>query len=157
MVYVDSSCQDEGDWHTGTRVCTGCGLRQPMAEFYWANGRKCRRRRCKSCVAEDRRTRYLDPEYRASASEAGRYNAIRRKYGLTREDMDRLEAESGGMCAICKRGFGGQFHVDHCHKSGKVRGLLCFTCNTALGKFMDDIDVLESAIAYLRERGGGVQ
>jgi len=42
-------------------------------------------------------------------------------------------------------------YVDHCHSSGKVRGLLCHHCNTALGKFQDSVEVLSSAIDYLRK------
>jgi hypothetical protein len=59
-----------------------------------------------------------------------------------------------GKCAICKSTKFGRagisyFSVDHCHKTGKVRGLLCSYCNTALGQMDDSIDRLKSAIEYL--------
>lgn len=53
-------------------------------------------------------------------------------------------------CMICALSFDNKLKlVDHCHATGVVRGLLCFSCNTALGHFKDDIDVLKSAIRYL--------
>jgi hypothetical protein len=62
-----------------------------------------------------------------------------------------LEAQ-GGRCAICrsdKPGGRGRFAVDHCHSSGRVRGLLCVACNAGLGQFRDDPDLLRAAVAYL--------
>jgi len=61
-------------------------------------------------------------------------------------------AAQEGACAICKvtaPGGQGTFHVDHDHKTGAIRGLLCHHCNTALGKFKDSPILLETAIAYL--------
>lgn len=74
------------------------------------------------------------------------------KYGMTIEDYDRMFAEQNGGCAIC----GGtptrteHLHVDHDHETGRIRGLLCDSCNLGLGKFRDDPDVLAKAAAYLR-------
>jgi len=154
MVYVDKFNEDIGDLHSGSRVCKACLKRFPMTDFFWAGRKQCRRRKCKRCVELDRKERHRDPAYAAKSKEAQRYSALRLKYGLSREDVARLEREAGGNCAICSRGFNGQYHVDHCHESGKVRGLLCFTCNTALGKFMDSVEILESAIRYLRKSEG---
>lgn len=66
----------------------------------------------------------------------------------------------GGVCAICgeiervvkQDGLPRQISVDHCHKTGHFRGLLCGNCNRAIGLFGDDIDVLASAISYLQQR-----
>ncbi|UEL35039.1 endonuclease VII domain-containing protein [Rhodococcus sp. C1] len=82
-----------------------------------------------------------------------RNNRYLTKYGITAADYDRMFAEQGGVCAICGaeeegRGYG-YLHVDHCHTSSKVRGLLCFSCNAGIGHFEDDTDRLRSAIAYL--------
>lgn len=74
-------------------------------------------------------------------------------YGITRVQYNEMFEKQNGCCAICKRHqseFSKALHVDHCHKSDKVRGLLCHQCNVALGLLKDDSTRLESAIAYLR-------
>jgi hypothetical protein len=88
-----------------------------------------------------------------------RYQAAERKrrYGLTEAQFAALYASQNGACAICRRPFKGTRKgrggrppsVDHCHKTGRVRGLLCGTCNTAIGKLGDDPDRLHRALAYL--------
>jgi hypothetical protein len=74
------------------------------------------------------------------------------KYGITPEIYDSLLEEQGGVCATS--GCGGEgnpwLHVDHDHHTGLVRGLLCHSCNMALGNARDSIEVLEGLIAYLR-------
>lgn len=80
---------------------------------------------------------------------------LRRKYGITPEDYDRMLAEQGGGCAICGRGpsergkYRQYLHVDHCHETGRVRGLLCDQHNLLLGQWGDDVDQLRRAIEYL--------
>jgi hypothetical protein len=76
------------------------------------------------------------------------------KYGLTEETLQILREHQGG-CAICTEplGPGHKTHVDHDHKSGSIRGLLCRGCNLGLGHARDDIQVLRRAVAYL-DRGG---
>lgn len=72
------------------------------------------------------------------------------KYGITEIDYERLLVEQGGACAICRNpSTGRRLSVDHDHDTGRVRGLLCFTCNIGLGSFKDSILRLESAIEYL--------
>lgn len=76
-----------------------------------------------------------------------------RKYGLTEDDYNKMLVAQDYKCAICKSnkpGGRGRFHVDHCHKTGKVRKLLCTRCNTMLGMVNDDITILEAGIDYLR-------
>lgn len=75
------------------------------------------------------------------------------RYGVDEQTVLRLIEEQGGMCAICREQPAG--HVDHCHRTGMVRGVLCFNCNGALGRIEDDVAVLERAIAYLVEHGAG--
>ncbi len=78
---------------------------------------------------------------------------IKNKYGLTRTQFNDLLTSQGGVCAICGTntpGGRGQFHVDHCHQTGVIRGLLCHYCNNGLGNFRDNIGSLESAVNYLR-------
>ena len=78
---------------------------------------------------------------------------LQRHYGITLDDYNRMFAEQNGCCAICsihQSELKKAFAVDHCHTTGKVRGLLCFKCNTALGLFKDDQDLLNKAIHYLQ-------
>lgn len=75
-----------------------------------------------------------------------------KKYGLTIDDFDRMLQEQNGKCAVCfglPSGRHNQFHVDHDHKTGKVRGLLCHFCNAALGMVRDNSDTLAALIKYL--------
>lgn len=87
------------------------------------------------------------------------YRAIQRRYllkqyGLTIECYERMLAEQGGVCAICETEAlsmaGGYLAVDHCHDTGKVRGLLCGFCNVLIGHAEDNIALLERMISYLR-------
>jgi hypothetical protein len=92
--------------------------------------------------------------------ESVRNNQIRKKYGLEPEDFDVYWIACKGKCFICERhmmlprkGYGQPLEavtVDHDHKTGKVRGLLCGRCNRTLGFFDDDIVLLEKAINYLK-------
>jgi len=77
----------------------------------------------------------------------------RRLYGISPEEFDELVALQEGQCAICRGdepGGKGNWHVDHDHETGRIRGLLCGDCNLGLGKFRDRPDLLELAAAYLR-------
>lgn len=73
---------------------------------------------------------------------------MRKKYGISLEEYkDMLETS----CPICGRSFGEYTpHVDHDHKTGKVRGIICRNCNLMLGRFKDDVNILLNAIEYLR-------
>jgi hypothetical protein len=78
------------------------------------------------------------------------------KYGSSDSDYNRMLLDQGGTCAICcvpelLGGRWGKLNLDHDHLTGKIRGLLCFRCNLAIGKFEDRIDLLESAIKYLKK------
>lgn len=74
---------------------------------------------------------------------------LRRRYGITVNDFDRMLAEQGGVCAICREA--PAQHVDHDHATLRVRGLLCFNCNGALGQFRDRADLMLRAVHYLRQ------
>lgn len=77
------------------------------------------------------------------------YN-LKKTYGITLEWYEETLAAQGGGCKICGRSpKGRQLSVDHDHNSGKVRGLICYYCNTGLGNFKDDADLLRRALAYL--------
>jgi hypothetical protein len=89
-------------------------------------------------------------KYRQKRSAAGVTDSVyyrKRRYGVTPEVWAEMLERQGGVCALCEEKK--ELHVDHCHETKKVRGLLCMTCNTALGKFKDDPEVLRRAIAYI--------
>jgi len=73
-----------------------------------------------------------------------------KKYGITQAQKKKMISDQGNKCAIC-----GDEHrllvVDHCHDTGKVRGMLCTKCNTAIGKLNDDPGMLRKAISYLEK------
>lgn len=131
------------------KECTKCGQTKPLTEFFRnrCNGPEARRSDCKSC----NQAKYAD---------WSRRNPIKRraidrkhKYGITQEQFEALFKSQDGACAICltKDDFGrGAIHVDHDHKTGGVRGLLCVRCNAGLGYFRDDPDLLLKSVEYLR-------
>ena len=82
---------------------------------------------------------------------------LRRDYGITHDDYLRMLEEQGGKCAGCGTdtpspvGDWEYFAVDHCHHTGKVRGLLCNPCNRGMGLLRDDPDILRALLNYLKE------
>lgn len=82
------------------------------------------------------------------------WKLIESRYKLTKEEYIEILYAQGGVCGICstvKPGRGSRLHVDHDHKTGKVRGLLCDKCNRGLGYFNDNPGILYSAYEYLCE------
>jgi hypothetical protein len=77
---------------------------------------------------------------------------LRREFGITAEQYEVMFEQQRGVCAICGgvNASGMRLHVDHCHSSGKVRGLLCANCNLGLGNLKDSVEVMSRAIDYLR-------
>ncbi len=74
-------------------------------------------------------------------------------YKLTPDDFNNMLTEQDYKCKICEVMFDEKIktHVDHCHKRGHVRGILCSSCNMGLGFFKDEVSVLQKAIKYLKE------
>jgi hypothetical protein len=91
--------------------------------------------------------------YDRDRKEEQRVARLRRKYNLSIADFDSMLASQNGLCAICGTdkppGRHGRWNVDHCHTTGKVRGLLCNRCNAGLGQFNDSPQRLLAAIQYL--------
>jgi hypothetical protein len=87
---------------------------------------------------------------RASRDRVGgaRTYRLKRRYGMSAQEVDAMAASQGGLCALCREA--PAEHVDHDHRTGRVRGVLCFNCNGGLGQFRDREDLLASAIAYLQ-------
>lgn len=90
-------------------------------------------------------------------TELRKYKAfMKKRYGITWEDYQELLVKQGHKCAICgsndaqSERTSGKLFIDHCHTTGKVRGLLCSKCNHALGQFNDDETLLFKAVDYLR-------
>lgn len=78
---------------------------------------------------------------------------LKRMYGLTLEDYDQMFEQQNGVCAVCGglATGGKRLVVDHCHITGKIRGLLCGNCNIGIGNMQDNVDILAQAIIYLNK------
>jgi hypothetical protein len=158
--------------------CKVCGELKPLDDFYKAAGmRDGYRSDCKVCNLAARAERYADdpqkhidrvqawreanPEHlrdymreyrsRPERKRAAREGHLRRKYGITLEDYEATLEAQGGGCKICgdPPPEGGSLHVDHDHVTGKIRGLLCFRCNNAIGDLRDDVDLIYRMLDYL--------
>ncbi|MEU1274938.1 endonuclease VII domain-containing protein [Streptomyces sp. NPDC005799] len=115
----------------GHKLCRTCGEVKPHSAWHRnASASDGLSTRCKACRAE-----------------RGRQDHLKRQYGITEAERDALVASQGGVCCICLAAV--PEHVDHCHKTGRVRGVLCFSCNAALGQFKDRPDAIRRAAAYV--------
>lgn len=146
-----------------TKHCPSCGLEKPLEAF--SKNRKtkdglavycrmCYSEKCKKSHAKVKADPLAYAEY--LAKERDRH--LKRTFGISSADYDAMLRAQGGRCAICRDTScksGVAFAVDHCHATGKIRGLLCRDCNTSLGKFNDDIETLQRAIQYLRAAAEG--
>ena len=79
---------------------------------------------------------------------------LRSKYNLNPDEYLEMEEQQGGLCAICETST--ELHVDHCHTTDKIRGLLCFNCNAGLGAFKDNSEYLDRAKTYLKDHAEGL-
>ena len=154
--------------------CKGCATDKPLSGFYKNPQRKGGLDYyCKVCSSEKKKAIYTKQRaddlagFIARRREyVGRYKSKHpdrivaqdrraglRRYGITEEDFDRMSSEQGGVCAVCKKTEPGKrLAVDHDHKTGAVRGLLCSICNKAIGCLGDSVEGLMVAVSYL-ERG----
>jgi hypothetical protein len=150
------------------KICTGCDQDLPLSAYYKQDsGKLGLRSECKVCwrgriraaedadpgtkAARDRAWRKANPERQKAIY---RRNNLKRNYGITAEEYGRMLEAQGGRCAGCGRTDSGDrrnvsLAVDHDHKTGKVRGLLCSPCNRVLGKVDDSPDRLMALAAYL--------
>lgn len=120
-----------------TKHCTKCRIDMPTTEFGRDNRRKSGLQAwCRACYRKSRNLRYMqDAEFRGAARERAWETRLKRLYKINAEQYWTLWTEQGGYCAICLRRCpsGQRLAVDHCHGTGRVRGLLCICCNTNLG------------------------
>ncbi len=97
-------------------------------------------------------------EYRKRRPDVMKNIVLKKNFKITLEDYQSMERDQNGVCKICKQPETKLDHrtkqpralaVDHCHKTGKVRGLLCSDCNTAIGLLKDDVHLMQTAIDYV--------
>jgi hypothetical protein len=135
------------------RVCKTCKEEKDFTEYYHQKG--CRdgiRPVCKKCVLiNNKKFAKANPErHRKNRRNAG----LRYLYGIGNKEYEEMKEKQGHRCGICmdhEDDLNKRLVVDHCHKSGKVRALLCDSCNVGLGKFKDESSRLFDAHQYLLE------
>ena len=86
--------------------------------------------------------------YRANNLDKNADKQLRRYYGISLDQYNKMFSDQQGKCAIC--GKAEKLHVDHCHTTSKIRGLLCGRCNRGIGSFKDSITSLLNAARYLQ-------
>ena len=135
-----------------TKQCTRCKEIKNVVEFH--NSKQTTdgfNRRCKKCVNELRtRSRKRNPNYKLK----DKNSKLLREYGITLKEYNKMFINQNGVCAICNNPEtldNKSLAVDHCHNTGKVRGLLCTLCNTAIGKLNDNEILLQRATNYIKE------
>lgn len=156
MKKVCSRCrQDKFLFEFSKDASTKDGLRsycRACADVYWTEYRNKNREKVNAWQRE--RASKNRPEARLRV----RKSHFKTAYGLTLEQRDEMRAAQQNKCLICLNtfsfGWGKQGPaVDHCHATGKVRGLLCPTCNNLLGRAKDSVEILQRAIQYLQKVG----
>ena len=133
------------------KTCTKCGVEQPIEEFpltgrlerqyvgSWC--RSCKRICSKNYYRQNKEKWKYDPAAQAA-----------KRFNLTAEEYHEMTAEQGGVCVICGNPPGQRrLHVDHDHRTGVVRALLCSRCNAGLGQFHDSPELMRTAIEYLEK------
>lgn len=147
----------------GHKVCPRCQQELPFSAFtpskYTATGVQGYCRACTNQRNRERR-RPRTPEQSRTARDA----QLRRDYGITHAQYEWILAGQGGVCAICRKPetkIGGRhgktplrLAVDHDHRTGLVRELLCADCNRALGCLGEDIEIAKRLLAYLKKHQG---
>lgn len=153
------------------KTCFCCKQEKPLEMFGLDRSKKdCKHSYCTSCDRQKRKDYYNKNKEKHAVVQKAWYDNNREKvrasqsnwhylsnYGITKESFLSLAQEQDNKCKICskKLTFDKKCHssavLDHCHSTGNIRGVLCNSCNTALGKFKDNITILEKAITYLKE------
>jgi len=125
------------------KCCSSCREEKPLSEFY--KGKAI----CKFCSNK------AVAKWKADNKEKNQLTAqkskLKAKYGITIEQYEAMVQEQKGVCYICKcENPNRRLNVDHCHKSGKVRRLLCDKCNMTLGLINDSQELLKQFLFYLK-------
>jgi hypothetical protein len=140
------------------RKCSSCGLEKQLEEHFYKQSKSRSHRsggylnQCKFCILQKNRVSQSKPKNKQKTWE----NKLQYRYGITKQDYDCLLDAQKKCCAICgttkpssKSKKHKYFSVDHCHQTGKIRGLLCATCNSAIGLLSDCPTVAFKASVYL--------
>ena len=143
------------------KICRSCQQAKPRSEF----GRMSQnwdgyKHKCKACYVEYQRqwrlknpeaARRKEREWRQRNPQSQRPRHLRHRYGLEVDTYQQLVVRQGGACAICGTVADDPWNmqVDHCHTTGKIRGLLCHKCNKGIGLLGDDPDRVAAALRYL--------
>lgn len=106
--------------------------------------------KCKEIKSVDRfqKDKHKPSGYSSYCKDCRRNNKIKKLYNISIDEYDNLYKNQIGGCLICHTKHD-RLHIDHCHNTGKVRGLLCSKCNMAIGLFNDDIKLLQETIKYI--------
>ena len=137
------------------KTCPSCKETKPTTDFYKDKFRKDGLRRiCKNCyklVSKRCSSRWYAIE---ENKEIYRERFLKRRYGINTEEYNKLFRRQEGVCAICGNpcNTGNRLSVDHSHKTGIVRGLLCNACNRGLGMLQDSAELLRKAADYLEKK-----
>lgn len=133
-----------------TRRCKRCREVLPLSHFNSDSSRPDGTHPyCRACLTAYQRE-YRNRNHDRLAPLRRRSN-MRRKYGIAPDVFDALLMKQGSRCAICRceLDMGNHTCVDHCHSTGRIRGILCRKCNTGIGQFSDDPILLATALRYL--------
>jgi hypothetical protein len=131
------------------KKCSKCKTEKQLSEFYNSkSGEQGKHHYCKACHSILAKNTYNH--------EKSSKKQVFKKYGLTLEDVEKMFLLQDKKCKICQVQYEktlthGGLYVDHCHVSGKVRGLLCRDCNMMLGLCKDKTEILHNAIVYLNK------
>jgi hypothetical protein len=139
-----------------TKKCGHCKEILPLTNFHACKREKDGKQQwCKSCRKSwkrEERLEYFKERYHADKD---KYldNFYKKNYTLSLQEYNEMLEQQKEVCKICKEPCvtGRRLAVDHCHSTGKVRGLLCTRCNSGLSQYKDRVDLLQNAIDYLME------
>lgn len=134
------------------KFCPQCGQIKPIEEFYTESKDKTKYRKyCKECWKKKTLA------YERNHPEVRRVYKIKANFNVTSDYIQELLEEQESLCAICNKEFepSGRKgpHIDHAHKTGYIRGLLCGSCNRGLGLFYDSPDLMRRAAEYVETNG----
>lgn len=141
-----------------SKVCTYCKIEKDVSEYAKDSRTKLGvTSRCLRCHYKIAKEKYHnDEEYRKKTNQSNRNNTLLKRYGIDVSQFEAMIEEQGNSCLVCKIQFDKSSssqkpNIDHCHRTGKVRGILCTLCNAGLGSFRDSQMFLYSAITYLKD------
>ena len=153
------------------KYCNRCKTLKTTKDFYKNKSTKDGlASQCKNCAAMHRKKWYNKNKERVleagkrhyqNNKDSYREGEYKRKFGITLDDFNILYKKQNGVCAICEKPETAkaansnqvrQLSVDHCHKTGKIRGLLCSSCNLIIGRLGDNEESLRKLINYMKEK-----